>query len=314
VDGPEWIASGAAAASTVGGAAPCVSVLVPSFNHGAYLESCLDSVLAEGHSPLELVVLDDGSSDDSVAIATAWMQRHGAALAGGCKIGRQQNRGITTTLNRLVAAASGEFVIVLASDDALLPGGIASRLALLADRPDLLAAFGDAEPMHLDGRPAGRSAFDVAGSDRTALRHRATLGVELISHWVMPGSVMLLRRQTFSRIGPFDQRYGYEDRDYVLRLIAARAVGFVDRPVTRYRMPPEKKQERYVALARDRVRIEFSHVSRFKGLERIALLCVAWRRARPHSIWVRPLKKLLSRIRRFNRGRARRLDTSPGPR
>jgi len=75
-----------------------------------------------GYPNLELHFIDDGSTDRSFDIALEWRERHTHRLPGGIHMARQANEGLTRTLNRLTARAKGEFITMLASDDALLAG------------------------------------------------------------------------------------------------------------------------------------------------------------------------------------------------
>lgn len=302
----------AASAGATDESAPLVSVLVASFNHARYLEDCLDSLLHDGYPNLELVLIDDGSSDGCFEIATRWVQAQRQRLRGGARLAQQANRGVVPTLNTLIAQARGEYFALLASDDQLLAGGIRARVRHLQTHPAQLAVFGDAQLIDLEGGHAADSAFDAGGSCRAALRHDRTRGIELICHWIMPGPVFLARRDVTARIGPYDERYTYEDRDYYLRLLAAGALGFVDLAVARYRVPPVKKKDRYDALAQDRERIERAQLPHFHGLERIALLGMVQRHRRPRPRWFRLVRRGIALLRRFNCWRAARLLRSGG--
>src|ERR1039458_8071818 len=90
---------------------PLVSVIVPLYNHAAYLEECLNSIRDEDWPRLELLVLDDGSKDDSFARLQAWVNKHGARFEN-VWIASQPNQGICKTLNKLIAAAQGDFLVL----------------------------------------------------------------------------------------------------------------------------------------------------------------------------------------------------------
>ncbi|MDP9227315.1 MAG: glycosyltransferase family 2 protein, partial [Actinomycetota bacterium] len=93
---------------------PLVSVVIPAYNHARYIASTLDSVVREGYPNLEILVLDDGSTDQTFAAATAWAERNQRIPI---QVTQQENAGLTKTLNRLLEAANGDFVAYLASDD-----------------------------------------------------------------------------------------------------------------------------------------------------------------------------------------------------
>jgi glycosyltransferase involved in cell wall biosynthesis len=112
-------------------AAPRVSVAVPLYNHARYIEAAIDSILQQGSVVREIVVIDDGSTDGSAAV----MQR---LAAGDARIvfEMQANQGAHATINTALARCTGEFVTILNSDDAYLPGRLAALVTALDAAPD----------------------------------------------------------------------------------------------------------------------------------------------------------------------------------
>lgn len=221
---------------------PLVSVIVPLYNHARYVEATLESVRTEGYPALEVVILDDGSVDDSFEVAQRWLETHPKAFKN-VVLKRQENLGITKTLNRLISLSSGAFITMVASDDLLLPGGIRARLEALQARPDWLAVFGDASVIDDRGKTTAPSALQVLSwpnrVNPKALSSDEHRHAELILHWCVPGPVLLSRRETFDPVkgvGGYEESIFLEDRHFYLRLMSRRALGFVHRPVAAYRM------------------------------------------------------------------------------
>ncbi|WP_175577743.1 glycosyltransferase family 2 protein [Mongoliimonas terrestris] len=218
---------------------PLVSVLVPAYNHSAYVAECLDSILSDGYPNLEVLVLDDGSADGTYEVAAAWRDAHPDAFHRFV-LERQANQGVNTTLNRLIRMASGSHVALLGSDDRLLPGGIAARIAALRHNPQWRAVFGDCELIDGSGALTHPSAFDALhGADRAALADPMTLNTELIWRWSVPGPVLLVERAVYTEPGG----YGFypedrivEDRHFYLTLLANRQIGYIDVKVAAYRL------------------------------------------------------------------------------
>ncbi|MBO7683621.1 MAG: glycosyltransferase [Kiritimatiellae bacterium] len=140
---------------------PLISVLMPAYNHGRYVAQAVRSVLSQGWRRVELLVVDDGSSDDT------WERLQ--SLRPECEqrcerveMWRQGNSGTCATLNRLLAAARGEFAGVLASDDMYLPGAFAALAGPLAADPSVGLVVGQNELVDAEGRrcywDAGRNA------------------------------------------------------------------------------------------------------------------------------------------------------------
>jgi glycosyltransferase involved in cell wall biosynthesis len=111
-----------------------VSVIVPVYNHERFICSCLESVAGETYPRMELIVIDDGSTDDSFDLATDWAKISASRFVR-VEVSKQQNSGLNCTLNRLIRMARGEFIVILASDDVLIAGGILARVRALLSNP-----------------------------------------------------------------------------------------------------------------------------------------------------------------------------------
>jgi glycosyltransferase involved in cell wall biosynthesis len=157
-----------------------VSVIITVYNGAAYLGEAIDSVLAQSYRPLELIVLDDGSTDGSGDVA----QRYGPAL----RYVRQQNAGMGGARNSAVALASGSYVAFLDADDRFLPNKLELQVAVLEEDPTVDMVFGR------------MTEFVSPDVDEEAL--------ELLRQpvhdepWRTP-NLMLVRRASFDRVGPF---------------------------------------------------------------------------------------------------------------
>ncbi len=116
--------------------APWLSLLLPVYNVASYLEECVDSVLAQKVGGIEVIVLDDASTDGSSNVIESIVARHGAVVRS---LRHPVNRGLSAARNALGREASGDYVWFLDSDDLLCPGALAGlRAAIAAGAPDLL--------------------------------------------------------------------------------------------------------------------------------------------------------------------------------
>ena len=133
--------------------APLVSVVIPAYNHEKYVEETIRSVIAQDYSPLEIIVIDDGSKDATWSIINS--------LKGECEkrfvrtvFQTQENAGTCITLNRLFSMAKGEYVYLIASDDIMKPSAISMLCGFLAEHPDSVLAVGDNEIIDSESRHA----------------------------------------------------------------------------------------------------------------------------------------------------------------
>jgi glycosyltransferase involved in cell wall biosynthesis len=235
-------------------ARPLVSVVVPSYQQGRFLEQALVSVLEQEYEPLEVIVVDGGSTDQSVTV----IGRYEDELEWWTS---EPDRGQAHALNKGFARARGDVLGWLASDDALEPGAIARVVDELERQPDALLVYGEA------------LFVDEGGAELFALEPRA-FDVEAMvracaNHVVQPGSVF--RRRAWELAGPLN-----EDGHYLFDFEFALAVGRRG-PVARipdrlaiYRVHPESKSGGGSLLkARDYVRFadEFLAGSGLPGVE-----------------------------------------------
>jgi glycosyltransferase involved in cell wall biosynthesis len=193
-----------------------VSVVIPVFNGGRYLREALDSVLCQTLPPLEVLVVDDGSTDESAAIAEAY--------GPPVRVIRQANQGESVARNRGIDEAQGEWVGFLDADDIWLPGKLKAQLSLASAETvgvHALCAFVNQECRVVD-RPANHAGLSAVSPDQ-----RYSLSWLLDSHGGVIWVQSLLVRRTFSPRFPEWTRYG-EDFIYVFDLVQRGEILLVD--------------------------------------------------------------------------------------
>ena len=126
-----------------------ISVIIPAYNHERYIEECVRSIMAQTYQNLELIVIDDGSTDGTFEKLQA--------LKPECELRfvrvvmeTQENQGTCATLNRLLDKTNGEYIYSLASDDAAKPQAIETLHSFLSENPDYVLAVGDDEIINGD--------------------------------------------------------------------------------------------------------------------------------------------------------------------
>ncbi|GAA1951992.1 glycosyltransferase family A protein [Microbacterium deminutum] len=120
-----------------------VSALVPAYNHARYVRECLEALRAQTHRPLELLIGDDGSSDDTVDEIRSFLREHGHEFDRVVFRPSAANRGTAATLNDLLAHARGRYLFLNASDDRAAPRAIATLAAVLDADSRAALAVGD---------------------------------------------------------------------------------------------------------------------------------------------------------------------------
>jgi glycosyltransferase involved in cell wall biosynthesis len=203
-------------------AAPLVTIVIPTHNYACYVGQAIGSGLDQGYRPIEIVVVDDGSTDQTPALLRGFEAKIRSVRLDG--------RGVSAARNAGLAQARGEYVVLLDADDLLLPGGVASQVALFAQRPDVDAVAG--------GWYACDVELGTVTRVRSSLKDGDVLSQLLRLNIVATPSAMMLRREALEAIGGFDSRLSFNaDWDIWLRL-AKRGCRFarVTAPVAMYRI------------------------------------------------------------------------------
>lgn len=208
---------------------PQVTVLVPVYNGAAFLPLALDSALNQHFKSIEVLVVNDGSTDDSGAIADRYQQRHPEKI----RVIHQANGGLVAARNTAMANARGEFFALLDADDVWLPHHLSSSVPLMQADPSLGLVHANIRRIDVNGKALGIpqrhwQAHTAAPWDAVFLRQE---------HVSCPTAVF--RRSVLDSVGPFDSQFnklGCEDRDLWLRIAAVSRVHYIDDVHADYRL------------------------------------------------------------------------------
>jgi alpha-1,3-rhamnosyltransferase len=181
---------------------PLISVLVPSYNHVAYLEETVRSIWKQQYPALELIIVDDGSTDGTCELAESLKKHSPISMT----VIRQDNRGITKTLNRALKLSQGEFVAVIASDDLFAPSRFDAQIELLIRRPSVKVVYGNGIVLGSNRRIHG----DVT---RGLLKQSPVIISRYLLTNVSPlyTQTCLFRRQLLDQIGGWDEELLSDD-------------------------------------------------------------------------------------------------------
>jgi glycosyltransferase involved in cell wall biosynthesis len=195
-----------------------VSVIIPCYNHAAFLEDAIRSVRLQSWRPSELIVVDDGSSDNSAAVACEFPE---------VRLIRQTNQGLSAARNVGLRASSGDIVIFLDADDVLLPGAIAAAVETLDASRDAMMAFGRLELMDVAGRPLQNPVPRVTANFYEEFLRR---------NYIRTPAMAAFRRATFDLVGTFDSTCSPSaDYDLYLRIALRFPIAVHETLVARYR-------------------------------------------------------------------------------
>ncbi len=241
---------------------PLVSVIVPTFNRADLLPQCLASALNQTHANLEVIVVDDGSTDATADVVTSFQNRDSRI-----KFYQQENAGVAVARNAGMQRANGEFLAFLDSDDLWEPWKISLQLACLSAAPDAGMIWTNMDAVDPEGQPVQarylqsmysnyerfgfevlftESAFlkDVAGTsvDRGLVKERKLYWGDIFAPMFLGNlvhtSTVLLRRDRFENVSRFNEtmRFAGEDYDFHLRTCQFGKVAYADVSSIKYRV------------------------------------------------------------------------------
>lgn len=231
-----------------------VSVIVPTFNRASLIRRCYDSVVAQAHRPLEFLLADDASTDETPAATAALPRADGVTV----RLLRQpSNQGVSAARNLALRAAQGGLVALLDSDDVWFPNHLRRLLsAQQTENADLAYSRGDIRESP-DAPASGRSSFGPTEYEEKHLSECL-----YYYNFVLP-SASLMKRSFFDRVGFFDEdpRIQHaEDWDLHLRASAAGLrFAHVREPTIHYIQPPRMAHDKMLMMIRRAVHCVDKH-------------------------------------------------------
>jgi len=215
-----------------------VSVVIPAYNHATFLPEALESVFGQSERPSEVIVVDDGSTDETAEVLRPY--------EGRIRVLTQANRGVAAARNAGAAAASGDLVAFLDADDAWLPAKLERQVARLAAKPELGLVHCGMEEVDEQGRRLNVRLDGMQGwvsQEMLLFRRGVILGA---------GSTAIVRGGAFGEVGGFDERLSTSaDWDLCYRVGRKYQVGFVPEALVRYRVHGGNMHRNVHAMAMD---------------------------------------------------------------
>jgi glycosyltransferase involved in cell wall biosynthesis len=199
-----------------------ISVIIPSYNQGRYVAETVESVLTQTHSEYEIIVVDDGSTDDTRTRLTPYIDR--------IQYIYQANRGLSGARNTGFAASKGEYVLFLDSDDLLHSDALERLSHVLDESPDDGLVYCAWQQINANDKSImGEVHPRQSGQVLKAL---------LLREFFFFGSSALIRCSVLERVGAFDESLSWgDDADMWLRIgLAGWSFGYIDEPVLQYRV------------------------------------------------------------------------------
>lgn len=212
-------------------ASPLVSVCIPSYNHAQYLPKTIESVLNQTYNQVELVIVDDGSTDNSLEIA----QKYADLYPDKVRVYThpdQKNHGISATMNYVFSLSKGDFWSALGSDDMLNPDKIERQVSYLQANPQVGFVYSYASGINSQGELL-RGERALLGRD---ISHETDPIYTLLEGNCIYEMTVLARRAVVVQTGERKPHLIYNDWEFWIRLLLETKVGFMDAALVKYRI------------------------------------------------------------------------------
>jgi glycosyltransferase involved in cell wall biosynthesis len=201
---------------------PKISYLVAVYNHEKFIKKTLDSLLVDCDCDCEILIIDDGSTDNSSSAIQDWISENKKL---NVLYKHRNNQGAAQTLNDLIQLASGIFLRPVAGDDMVVNGSTKKLIEILENNPQLAAVFTDSYVIDENDRPLYPSALELSGGSRTG--YETDVAKALILNWAVCGSCILWRKKIFlDHFGGYQKDICIEDWFMYLKLAARKSILF----------------------------------------------------------------------------------------
>jgi glycosyltransferase involved in cell wall biosynthesis len=221
---------------------PKVSVIIPTHNQAHYLTECIQSVLDQTFQDFELIVVDDGSTDNTREVVDRFQDARIRYIY-------QENRGVSAARNNGIGKAIGEYIALLDSDDTWLTRKLEFCIGLLDSRPDVALVCTDMYLFDSDtGTDIGRQWQDMPDNYFRELKdgNRKTLPKALSLTISFRPTAVVIRRQVFDEVGSFDESIvGAEDYEMFVRILQRFPIDIINAPLIRYRLHATSKSKNF---------------------------------------------------------------------
>lgn len=201
---------------------PKVSVVIPFYNGKEFIAQAINGILRQTYTDYEIIVMDDGSSDDS--------KKALECFDGKIRYFYQQNKGISSARNRAIKEAKGEYIALLDQDDIWYPEKLQKQVELMEKNKNLGLIYGDCHYINEKGEIISR-VFE------RQKYYSGRIFKDLIMGNFIPIPTVLIRKSALDKVGLFLENYTFaEEYELFIRISKDYDVGFINEPLAGYRI------------------------------------------------------------------------------
>ncbi|MZK49882.1 glycosyltransferase family 2 protein [Clostridium beijerinckii] len=213
------------------------SIIIPAYNHEIYIENCFDSIINQTYSNIELIILNDGSKDNTHEKIQGYMSKLKSRFNDVIYINKE-NEGICKTLNKGLELATGEYIINFASDDVMMESRVEKQVFFLENNPEYDIVYSDCYDVKSDGwlDPLGEYDLENLISKRCNFEQGDLLEFMLENVFYMPTPTVCFKKLCFDKVGKYDENILCEDPDMFIRTAKYFKYGYINEPLVLHRI------------------------------------------------------------------------------
>lgn len=239
---------------------PEVSVIIPTYNCSKYISEAIDSVLAQTYKEFEIIIIDDGSTDETKGIVQEYLVSHRLKI----KYIFQENQGLACARNAGIKNATGKYLALLDADDAWAKNRLALGVEIMEKHPTVSLVHANIFCMNEKGK-----VLFTAQRERSFLNGKIAKAL-LLKKAEISCPTVLFRRECVDTVGTFDEnltRLGCEDRELWIRITRQYDAYYIDEPLAYYRQRQSSMSKNMDKMVRAKYYVIHKHLdSRTKDL------------------------------------------------
>ena len=212
-------------------------MIIPAYNHGPYIENCFDSIINQTYQNIELIVINDGSKDDTNEKIIGYEDKLKKRFSNFIHISKE-NEGVCKTLNLGLSLAKGEYIIPFASDDVMFSHRISKQVAYLEENPQFGMVYADCCDVESDDYLTEEYPYDENRlfSKRMNLVEGVLFDFMLDNVFLMPTPTLCIRKDCYDKVGDYDENLLTEDIDMYIRLSKFFPIGCLKETLVLHRL------------------------------------------------------------------------------
>lgn len=214
---------------------PLVSVIIPSYNHANFIQRCLKSLIAQTYENIELIIIDDGSRDNST-VKIMEMEMDLKSRFKKFTFISQENQGVCFTFNRGLDLVNGEYYQFLSSDDAMFEQYIEKQVDFLEQNSEFICSYSDGFEIQTEDLEKNMYNNALRFSDKLLFTSGDLRRFMLKNVFKMPSPAFMYRKETIEKIGYYDENLDFEDIDMFLRISREFKIGCLNEDLYIHRM------------------------------------------------------------------------------